>query len=69
MQSEFRTKFSHLGYGERFIFESERSMPHSGLATGPWFKGVGGEYHHVDKGGIHKVTDPNLPVILLTGGE
>ncbi len=31
-------KFKDLAFGEAFTFESERTMPNSGMAYGPWVK-------------------------------
>lgn len=41
-------KFKDLRIGEKFVFESEISLPFSGLAKGPWIKTSARKYRHAD---------------------
>jgi len=42
--------FKELAVGDTFRFESENTMPHSGMKTGPWVKLSEQRYVHAEDG-------------------
>lgn len=41
-------KFRNLAIGDTFCFDSERTLPYSGMARGPWVKTGARFYKHQD---------------------
>ena len=58
--------FKDLPIGEFFRFESERSMPYSGMARGPWEKISARKYRHLEDVGLVCVVG-SVSVLVLKG--
>lgn len=56
--------FADLNVGEFFRFESEESMPYSGMARGPWEKISARKYRHLEDVGLVCVVG-SLSVLVL----
>lgn len=66
-------KFSELSMNARFIFESEQTMPHSGMMRGPWIRQSKFHYIHADqeksdKPTIYRVGSSSVKVIAFPDG-
>lgn len=55
-------RFRDLAIGDQFRFSSERTMPASGLATGPWRKISSRRYVHCESGMTCTVGTINVEV-------
>ena len=58
--------FNELSIGDVFRFESEVSLPYSGMARGPWEKISDRKYRHLEDVGLVCVVG-SLSVLVLKG--
>lgn len=62
---ETLTTFKLLSLNSVFIFTSQRQLPNSGMALGPWVKVTTGKYRKVGDTQIVRVGSSRVPVIKL----